>query len=66
MALCASVSPLAATPAENTAAYLPQAAQAQKLLSPAEMGELFKVFQCSRGLELPMLGAGAGNRMHTL
>ena len=63
---CGITDVLAATPAENTAAYLPQAAQAQKLLSPAEMGELFKVFQCSRGLELPMLGAGAGNRMHTL
>lgn len=33
--------------------YLPQANAVQKLLSPAEMGELFKVLVVGRGVELP-------------
>ncbi len=63
---CGITDVLAATPADNTAAYLPQAAQAQKLLSPAEMGELFKVFLFSRGLDMRLIGFTAGNRLHTL
>ena len=34
-------------------AYLPHANALQKLLSPAEMGELFKVLVIGRGIELP-------------
>jgi SAM-dependent MidA family methyltransferase len=33
--------------------YLPQANAVQKLVSPAEMGELFKVLVVGRGVELP-------------
>ncbi|WP_395403441.1 class I SAM-dependent methyltransferase [Pseudoduganella sp. UC29_106] len=33
--------------------YLPQANALQKLLSPAEMGELFKVLTVGKGVELP-------------
>ena len=47
---------MAGTPAEDAAAYLPLAAQAQKLLSPAEMGELFKVIAMGRGLDQPLTG----------
>jgi SAM-dependent MidA family methyltransferase len=43
-----------------------EAAAAQKLLSEAEMGELFKVIGFSKGLSEPMLGFGAGDRSHTL
>jgi SAM-dependent MidA family methyltransferase len=63
---CGITDVLAATPAGDTANYLPQAAQAQKLLSPAEMGELFKVFLFSRDLDIPFIGFAAGNRLHTL
>jgi SAM-dependent MidA family methyltransferase len=34
-------------------AYLPQARAMQKLVSPAEMGELFKVLVVGKGVELP-------------
>jgi SAM-dependent MidA family methyltransferase len=46
--------------------YLPAAAAAQKLLSPAEMGELFKVLAVGRGIEQPLLGFARGNRIHAL
>ncbi|MDP2253207.1 MAG: SAM-dependent methyltransferase, partial [Thiobacillus sp.] len=37
------------TPPSDAAAYLPQANAVQRLVSPAEMGELFKVIGFSRG-----------------
>ena len=40
--------------------------QAQKLLSPAEMGELFKVLAVGRGAKRPLLGFSRGDRSHTL
>ena len=40
--------------------------QANSLLSPAEMGELFKVLAVSKGLQRQWLGFKAGNRLHTL
>jgi SAM-dependent MidA family methyltransferase len=52
--------------AENALHYAPIAAQAQKLLSPAEMGELFKVLGVARGLERPLPGFSRGDRVHTL
>ncbi len=42
------------------------AAAVQKLLSEAEMGELFKVTGFSKGLSAPMLGFDTGDRSHTL
>lgn len=47
---------LARTPADQVSAYLPQASAVQKLLSPAEMGELFKVIALGRGLDKPLTG----------
>ena len=41
------------TPPENALQYLPQANAMQKLVSPAEMGELFKVLAVGVGAELP-------------
>ncbi len=46
-------------------AYLPQANALQKLLSPAEMGELFKVLVVGRGVTLPAPLA-ASDRSHRL
>ena len=47
-------------------AYFRLAAQAQKLLSPAEMGELFKVMAIGRGIDAPLLGFAQGDRSHRL
>jgi SAM-dependent MidA family methyltransferase len=45
--------------------YLPQANAVQKLVSPAEMGELFKVLVIGKGVELPQAIARA-DRSHRL
>jgi SAM-dependent MidA family methyltransferase len=52
---------LARTSPDNPAEYLRLASQAQKLLSPAEMGELFKVIALGRGLDAPLTGFQAGD-----
>lgn len=52
--------------AGNAARYAPLAAEAQQLLSPAEMGELFKVLAVGRGVRQPLLGFADGERSHTL
>ncbi len=54
------------TPADDAAAYLPLAAQAQQLVSPAEMGELFKVIALGRNFPSPLLGFARGDKHHTL
>lgn len=46
--------------------YVPLAAAAQKLLSPAEMGDLFKVITFSKALEAPLLGFSSGDKSYTL
>jgi SAM-dependent MidA family methyltransferase len=46
--------------------YLPAASAAQKLLSPTEMGELFKVLAVGRGVDAPLLGFSSGDRSHAL
>jgi SAM-dependent MidA family methyltransferase len=57
---------LARTPVEDTARYLPLASSAQKLISPAEMGELFKVMALGKGITEPLLGFAQGDRSATL
>jgi SAM-dependent MidA family methyltransferase len=57
---------MAAIPATDAAAYLPLAAQAQKLLSPAEMGELFKVMALGRGMDVPLAGFSGGDKSRLL
>ena len=44
----------------------PANAQAQKLLSPAEMGELFKVIALGKGVDTPLLGFARGDKSHML
>jgi SAM-dependent MidA family methyltransferase len=46
--------------------YAPLAAAAQKLMSPAEMGELFKVIAFSKNMDAPLLGFVQGDKAHTL
>lgn len=38
----------------------------QRLLSEAEMGDLFKVWGCTRGVDEPLIGFSQGDRSHTL
>jgi len=63
---CGITDVLAETSPEDVARYAPLAAQAQQLLSPAEMGELFKVIALGRGIGEPLLGFAQGDRRHTL
>jgi SAM-dependent MidA family methyltransferase len=63
---CGITEILSGTPASEAATYAPLAAQAQKLLSPAEMGELFKVIAFSKGVSAPLRGFTEGDRSHTL
>lgn len=53
-------------PPEDVMAYAPQAAAAQQLLSPAEMGELFKVIALGKDYAAPLAGFAAGDRRATL
>ena len=46
--------------------YAPLSAAANRLLSPAEMGELFKVLVVARGVTRPLAGFSRGDRSHTL
>ena len=41
-------------------------AAAHRLVSEAEMGELFKVLAVGRGIEVPLLGFARGDRLHRL
>ncbi|MDR2195327.1 MAG: SAM-dependent methyltransferase [Gallionellaceae bacterium] len=52
---------LTASDPENLRAHLPLSAQLQKLTSPAEMGELFKVIALGKGIETPLLGFMRGD-----
>jgi SAM-dependent MidA family methyltransferase len=54
------------TPATDAATYLPQANAVQRLVSPAEMGELFKVIGLTKGSVAPLAGFARGDRQHTL
>ena len=51
---------------ENLRDYLPLSAQLQKLTSPAEMGELFKVMALGKGLDEPLRGFAAGDKSRLL
>jgi SAM-dependent MidA family methyltransferase len=46
--------------------WAPQAGAVQKLLSPAEMGELFKAIGFGKGVSIEWKGFLNGDRCHTL
>ncbi|HOY71362.1 MAG TPA: SAM-dependent methyltransferase [Methylotenera sp.] len=50
----------------DMARYAPIAAAAQKLLSPAEMGDLFKVIALTKTMDAPLIGFVNGDKSHTL
>ena len=63
---CGITDILLRTPPENASAYLPQAAAAQQLLSPSEMGELFKVIALGKDYAAPLIGFASGDRRASL
>ena len=63
---CGITELLAAEDPTDSKRYLPAAAAAQKLLSPAEMGELFKVLAVGKGVKDSLMGFSRGDRSGTL
>jgi len=63
---CGITDLLAQTPAEDVQRYLPLANQLQKLVSPAEMGELFKVIAFGKHISEPLMGFAGGDRSRML
>lgn len=57
---------LAARRDADQASGLRAAGAVQLLISPNEMGELFKVIALGRGIEVPLHGFSRGDRTHTL
>jgi len=47
-------------------AYLPSSTEAQKLLSPTEMGELFKVIALGKNFSVPLVGFSSGDRREAI
>jgi SAM-dependent MidA family methyltransferase len=63
---CGILDELAGCGAIQSAAYLREASAVQKLLSPAEMGELFKALVLLRGIDDGLAGFLDGDRTHRL
>ncbi len=63
---CGIIELLSATSASDAMTYLPLANQANRLLSPAEMGELFKVLAVGRGMGDDLIGFAHCDRRHVL
>ena len=63
---CGITDVLALRDPDDTRRYLAAAGAAQTLLSPAEMGELFKVIALGKGVEEPLLGFRSGDRTDAL
>ncbi len=63
---CGITDVLAKEDANDVRRYAPIAAAANLLLSPAEMGELFKVLALGRGVESALRGFASGDRSYAL
>lgn len=63
---CGITEILTQTPAETMGNYLPLANQLQKLTSPAEMGELFKVIAFGKNICTPLIGFTNGDKSRLL
>ena len=63
---CGITEVMARTPSEEPGRFLPLANQANRLMSPAEMGELFKVIALGRGFTAPLAGFREGDRQGAL
>jgi len=63
---CGITEILGETSPHDAGAYAPLASHAHKLLSPAEMGELFKAIAIGKGVSAALTGFARGDRAHTL
>lgn len=63
---CGITDLLADIPATDTLRYAPEAQAVGRMLSPAEMGELFKVIALTRGLDCTVPGFGLRDGRHRL
>lgn len=63
---CGLTGILARTPPDEPRAYLPLTNAVNTLISPAEMGELFKVIALGRGIAEPLIGFVNGDRSAAL
>ncbi|MBS0424774.1 MAG: class I SAM-dependent methyltransferase [Proteobacteria bacterium] len=63
---CGITDMLAQTSTEDIHRYLPQSNQLQKLVSPAEMGELFKVIAFGKNFSEPLSGFSTGDMSRLL
>ena len=63
---CGILEEMAQVSPHDMALYAPLAAAAQKLLSPAEMGDLFKVIGLTKHVEDALIGFSSGDKSHTL
>jgi SAM-dependent MidA family methyltransferase len=63
---CGITEVMSRTPADDEAKFLPLANQANRLMSPAEMGELFKAIAFARGVAAPLEGFREGDRRQAL
>lgn len=63
---CGVLECLARRGSRESADYIRAARAVQRLTTPQEMGELFKVLAIGRGIDAPLLGFARGDRLHTL
>ena len=63
---CGITEVMSRTPAEDRGKFLPLANQANRLMSPAEMGELFKAVAFEKGVAAPLTGFREGDRRAAL
>jgi SAM-dependent MidA family methyltransferase len=63
---CGILECLARRGPEHTADYIRAARAVQRLTTPQEMGELFKVLALGKGMDVPLLGFARGDRLHAL
>jgi SAM-dependent MidA family methyltransferase len=63
---CGLTESLARSDVADSRSYLSQARAVDKLINPAEMGELFKVIALGCGITEPLVGFSRGDRTHTL
>lgn len=63
---CGILDMMSAVSPDDVAQYAPMASAVQKLLSPAEMGELFKVIMFQKDIDVDLVGFQSGDKTHTL
>ena len=63
---CGILSLLAQRGPEQSPGYIRAARAVQRLTTPQEMGELFKVLAAVRGVAEPLIGFSRGDRLHAL